>query len=322
MSIFDCVQFNGRAVRCHFFVCVVVLWSWALTAQSESKAVAILDLDVMVAAAFTDVVANRTTVAGENLQSIAEVAYGSKLLWPWVWYFNRDDLPNPERTSNGINLRVPRLKAGFVQPETVAALNAAYTLVYRQYCSLPGTVAGQCQWGVVQAGSAGGNLLDPAGAGLLDPVDIAWAQERLKVARPLQDKLDSEEYDAPGDAGPVVVAAPADLLAKEAQGKTDADTAGWISLVLGLAGAGLGAYAWFDGQAAYDNYQSATDTTAISGYRSQVLLDQTLLYAGIGVGGAGLLLSPILFASAPAAQAQAQLDDLDRRIQAIKEAGK
>lgn len=139
-------------------------------------------LDALVAAGFSDAVATRTTKAGENLQRLANVAYGTQLAWPLVWWANRDTIPDPERFSKGITVKVPRLVAGFEDSTSALALDAAYVLVYRRYKTLPARKADERRWVLLQAASSGVDFRSELWSGILDPADKAWAEGKLKIA--------------------------------------------------------------------------------------------------------------------------------------------
>jgi hypothetical protein len=52
--------------------------------------------------------------------------------------------------------------------------------------------------------------------------------------------------------------------------------------------------------------------------RSRAQRDATIMYAGIGAGGAALLSSLLLFSIDPAKPRKAALDSIDRQIEALK----
>ena len=92
---------------------------------------------------------------------------------------------------------------------------------------------------------------------------------------------------------------------------------GWVSLLAGLAGTAIAGYAWFDGQAAYSTYQTASGSTANSA-RSQIDKDTLMLWAGVGTGGVGISVSSLLFLINPAAADRAKVNQLDSQITQLK----
>lgn len=164
-------------VKVFCFLLVLASISLPLSAQTVPSV-----LESRIEAAFSPSFGSRTTLPGENLQRIADAAYGTQLLWPFVWYFNREEVADPERVSKGISIKVPQLKAGPDNPKTILALESAYLLVYMQYKTLYGNKPGQRQWVLLQASSTGIDPRTGEWLPVLDPADKTWAQSKVKVA--------------------------------------------------------------------------------------------------------------------------------------------
>jgi hypothetical protein len=94
---------------------------------------------------------------------------------------------------------------------------------------------------------------------------------------------------------------------------------GWVSLGLGLAGAGTGLFGLLDGQAAYPDYQGATDVGAATAARARLDTDTALMYAGFSVGGVGIAVSPLLWFIDPAEGMRVQVNDLNLQIQKLSQ---
>lgn len=133
----------------------------------------------LVDQALTGVSAYRKARAGENLQRIAEAAYGSTLFWPLVWYQNQQSVPDPERFSTGTILRVARMKTELSDPATRDALSVAYLLVYGRYQSFGSQREAQRRWVLRQASSAGVDLGTARWSEGMTASDRSWAASRL-----------------------------------------------------------------------------------------------------------------------------------------------
>jgi hypothetical protein len=96
------------------------------------------------------------------------------------------------------------------------------------------------------------------------------------------------------------------------------DTGGWISFaacIIGVAGAGV---AFYYGNQAFNTYQAATTNAAADSARSNLRLCMTSLYASAGVGGLGLVLTPILFSVGPSkAEALAEKAESETMLKAL-----
>jgi len=100
------------------------------------------------------------------------------------------------------------------------------------------------------------------------------------------------------------------------------DAGGWISLGLGALGAAGAGTSYFLGAQAMSAYSSASVSSDISSARTKVDLLGNLFLASAIVGGAGLGLSPILFAAGPKGRSvEAMEKDLESQIQALKAVG-
>ena len=106
-----------------------------------------------------------------------------------------------------------------------------------------------------------------------------------------------------------------DILAAQRQLKSRAGrrSAGWVSLVTGLAGSGAAAAAYYLGGVAWQEYQSAQATSDVLAAKEQIELWGTVLPAAAAVGGLGLGLAPILWSGGPDPKA------LERSIAASEE---
>lgn len=105
--------------------------------------------------AFGSAVATHTVAKGENLQRVADAAYGNRLYWPMVWVVNADTLTDPELVSVGAVVRVARLAEPVDQSALGAALDEAYRLTYRRYRELAKRTPGERRWVLSQAFDAG-----------------------------------------------------------------------------------------------------------------------------------------------------------------------
>lgn len=149
-------------------------------------------LGSLINKSFTGTYGQRTTQTGENLQRLAEAGLGNQLVWPLVWWPNRELIPDPELFETGLTLKVPRLKAGFDNSDTFQALEVAYIQVYQRYRSIPIRTVAQRRWVLQQAASAGINPLGPSWDGLLDTNDYEWAKTKLSIAKITVGSVESE----------------------------------------------------------------------------------------------------------------------------------
>jgi hypothetical protein len=106
-----------------------------------------------------------------------------------------------------------------------------------------------------------------------------------------------------------------DILAaqRQLQARAGRRSAGWISLVTGLAGSGAAAAAYYLGGVAWQDYQSAQATSDVLAAKEQLELWGTVLPAAATIGGLGLGLAPILWSAGPDPKA------LERSIAASEE---
>lgn len=101
-----------------------------------------------------------------------------------------------------------------------------------------------------------------------------------------------------------------------------ATTPGWLSLGVGLAGAGAALAGYFLGEEAMVNYNAATTTADAQRYRTEVDTFRTMLNVGVYAGSAGISLGLILLATAPnAAQEQQEVNEWDRQIRELENEG-
>ena len=91
------------------------------------------------------------------------------------------------------------------------------------------------------------------------------------------------------------------------------DGGGWISFALCIAGAAGAGASYYLGSQAFTDYQAATTNAQADSARSSMKLYMIGLYAGAGLGGLGLVLSPILFCSGPS-RGEAQAAKVESEI--------
>jgi hypothetical protein len=104
-------------------------------------------------------------------------------------------------------------------------------------------------------------------------------------------------------------------LTKRLAAKKARTTAGWISLVTGLVGAGEAGVTYFLGSLAYSSYQNATTTSDADSARTQTETYGILWPIGAGVCLAGAAVSAILFLVPPDTNTlQKSLKRLDEQI--------
>lgn len=82
--------------------------------------------------AFESAVATHVVARGENLQRVADAAYGNRLCWPVVWVINSETITDPELVNAGDVVRVARLAEPVDQSALGAALDEVYRLTYRR----------------------------------------------------------------------------------------------------------------------------------------------------------------------------------------------
>lgn len=66
--------------------------------------------------------------------------------------------------------------------------------------------------------------------------------------------------------------------------RAKAKTWGWVSLGIGIASAAFSGVSWYQGDLAYERYQSTSDTTEAEYYRQRVVLWDTVMLASAGTG--------------------------------------
>ena len=100
-------------------------------------------------------------------------------------------------------------------------------------------------------------------------------------------------------AGSSLVTDPEIQLTPARQTYNSLTTAGWISMGAGAASAVVGAIGYFLGAEAYEQYNSATTSSAADAARADLDTFTTMFSFGLGVGGVGIALGPILWLLRP-----------------------
>jgi hypothetical protein len=109
-----------------------------------------------------------------------------------------------------------------------------------------------------------------------------------------------------------------DSLRAKQKGRRLKDGAAWVSLGVGILGAGGAGACYMLGTQAMADYKSAVASSDVAAARSKAELYSALFGVSAGLGGAGLGLSPLLFLSRPRKnEIQASIDSLDAQIKAL-----
>ena len=96
---------------------------------------------------------------------------------------------------------------------------------------------------------------------------------------------------------------------------------GWLSLGVGLAGAGFAAYEYLEGSAAYAKYQTAATTAEADAAYAKAASSSTLFTISAAAGGLMFSVSPFLLFGDPAKDARKKIEEIDGKLVLLDQEG-
>ncbi len=92
---------------------------------------------------------------------------------------------------------------------------------------------------------------------------------------------------------------------------------GWLSVGIGLAGAGFAAFEYMVGTSAYSEYLAATSTSQADELRARAAMSSTLFSVSAAAGGLVLAVSPLMLFADPAKAMREKIKEIDAKLGAL-----